>query len=273
METVKDLNSILKRLKKLQKLYEGAKAINSEAEAQNAAAKIQAILTQYNLSMADLDGVAEERKSDITEDNSLTDKWQKKAGGSWDQLLLYSICKYNFCYCIVSSRQIGRMNRNGKYVYEKRSKYIVIGKKENIEVVKWLFDILARNLYEMGLKRFAEYQNDDTQAIYRVFTGEKKMHRGTFLRSYLAGAAHGVQMRLKEERDKELQAQVQVSALVLRSDKQLDDYVADKYPKLGRAKGMHIGSAYAANKGMQDGRKMTISKGGIDAGSSAGMLN
>ena len=96
MEIVKDFNSILKRLKKLQKLYEGAKAINSEAEAQNAAAKIQAILTQYNLSMADLDGVTEERKSDITEDNSLTDKWQKKAGGSWDQLLLYSICKYNF---------------------------------------------------------------------------------------------------------------------------------------------------------------------------------
>ena len=57
METTQDINSILSKLKKLQRLYEGAKAINSEAEAANAAAKIQNLLTQYNLSMADLDAV------------------------------------------------------------------------------------------------------------------------------------------------------------------------------------------------------------------------
>ena len=38
METTQDINSILSKLKKLQRLYEGAKAINSEAEAANAAA-------------------------------------------------------------------------------------------------------------------------------------------------------------------------------------------------------------------------------------------
>ena len=53
MEKTQDLNSILSKLKKLQRLYEGAKAINSEAEAQNAATKIQNLLTQSNLSMAD----------------------------------------------------------------------------------------------------------------------------------------------------------------------------------------------------------------------------
>lgn len=57
MENTQDINSILSKLKKLQRLYEGAKAINSEAEAQNAAIKIQNLLTQYNLSMADLEAV------------------------------------------------------------------------------------------------------------------------------------------------------------------------------------------------------------------------
>ena len=57
MENTQDINSILAKLKKLQRLYEGAKAINSEAEAQNAAVKIQNLLTQYNLSMADLEAV------------------------------------------------------------------------------------------------------------------------------------------------------------------------------------------------------------------------
>lgn len=33
METTQDINSILSKLKKLQRLYEGAKAINSEAVA------------------------------------------------------------------------------------------------------------------------------------------------------------------------------------------------------------------------------------------------
>lgn len=102
METTQDINSILSKLKKLQRLYEGAKAINSEAEAANAAAKIQNLLTQYNLSMVDLDSVADDsQKSSVTEDQ-LDDRWSRKTGGAWDQLLLYGICKYNFCYTIVS---------------------------------------------------------------------------------------------------------------------------------------------------------------------------
>ena len=74
METTQDINSILSKLKKLQRLYEGAKAINSEAEAANAAAKIQNLLTQYNLSMADLDAVADNEQATnvVEEKNSAT---------------------------------------------------------------------------------------------------------------------------------------------------------------------------------------------------------
>lgn len=72
METTQDINSILSKLKKLQRLYEGAKAINSEAEAANAAAKIQNLLTQYNLSMVDLDSVADDsQKSSVTANSRL----------------------------------------------------------------------------------------------------------------------------------------------------------------------------------------------------------
>lgn len=265
MKKTQDLNSILSKLKKLQRLYEGAKAINSEAEAQNAATKIQNLLTQYNLSMADVESAADnEQKTDVIEER-LGDNWQRKCGGSWDQLLLYGICKYNFCYVLVSNRNVCRMNRNGREVWENRRRYIVIGEPQNIQVVKWLFDVLAANLYKLALKRYEEYRNDDTQAVMRLFVGEKKMHRGTFLRSYLAGAAKGVQQKLKEERDRELQAQVQVNALVLRTDKKLDDYLAEKYPKLGKVRPEHIGSYQAMRQGMEDGRNVTISKAGLTA--------
>lgn len=265
MEKTQDINSILSRLKKLQRFYEGAKAINSEAEAQNAAAKIQNLLTQYNLSMVDLEAaVDDEPKTNVTEEK-LDDSWQRKCGGFWDQLLLYGICKYNFCYMIVSSQYTHRTNRNGKMVFENRHKYIVIGEPQNIEVVKWLFNVLAGQLYRLALKRYEEYREDDRQAVMRLFVGEKKMHRGTFLRSYLAGAAKGVQDKLREERERELQAQVQVNALVLRHDQQLNDYVAENYKDLRASKPGHIGSYQAMQQGREDGRKVNITRGGIAA--------
>lgn len=265
MEKTQDINSILSKLKKLQRLYEGVKAINSEAEAQNAAAKIQNLLTQYNLSMVDLEAaVDDEPKTNVTEEK-LDDSWQRKCGGFWDQLLLYGICKYNFCYAIVSGPHTLRINRNGKMVFEKRHKYIVIGEPQNIEVVKWLFNVLAGQLYRLALKRYEEYREDDRQAVMRLFMGEKKMHRGTFLRSYLAGAAKGVQDKLREERERELQAQVQVNALVLRHDQQLNDYVAENYKDLRASKPGHIGSYQAMQQGREDGRKVNITRGGIAA--------
>lgn len=173
METTQDINSILSKLKKLQRLYEGAKAINSEAEAANAAAKIQNLLTQYNLSMVDLDSVADDsQKSSVTEDQ-LDDRWSRKTGGAWDQLLLYGICKYNFCYTIVSQKHTSRITSGGRLVYEVRRKFIVIGEQQNIEVVKWLFAVLSRQLYELSKKRYKEYLADDSQALIRSFTGEK----------------------------------------------------------------------------------------------------
>ena len=150
-------------------------------------------------------------------------------------------------------------------VFEKRHKYIVIGEPQNIEVVKWLFNVLAGQLYRLALKRYEEYREDDRQAVMRLFMGEKKMHRGTFLRSYLAGAAKGVQDKLREERERELQAQVQVNALVLRHDQQLNDYVAENYKDLRASKPGHIGSYQAMQQGREDGRKVNITRGGIAA--------
>lgn len=98
-----------------------------------------------------------------------------------------------------------------------------------------------------------------------VVYGRKRMSPAKFHRSYLAGAAKGVQDRLKEERDRELQAQVQVNALVLRTDQKLNDYVAENYKDLRSSRPMHIGSGHAMAMGREDGRKVNITRGGIAA--------
>lgn len=61
--TNQNLDSVLKKLRKLQNLYEGAKKINSEGEANAAAAAIQRLLIQYNLSMDEI-GTDEEKSKD-----------------------------------------------------------------------------------------------------------------------------------------------------------------------------------------------------------------
>lgn len=53
-------DKIVEKLKKLMRLQEGAKKIGSEGEANAAAAAISRLLTQYNLSLMDID--PEERK-------------------------------------------------------------------------------------------------------------------------------------------------------------------------------------------------------------------
>lgn len=59
-----ELENVLKKLRKLQKLYEGAKKINSEGEAANAAALIQKLLTEYNLTMDEVGTDEQKKESD-----------------------------------------------------------------------------------------------------------------------------------------------------------------------------------------------------------------
>ena len=56
-------DKIVEKLKKLMRLQEGAKKIGSEGEANAAAAAISRLLTQYNLSLMDID--PEERKETL----------------------------------------------------------------------------------------------------------------------------------------------------------------------------------------------------------------
>ena len=99
METNNEkLNAIQAKLRKLQKMYEGAKSINSEGEAAAAAAAIQRILTEYNLTMDEV-GVEPEKNAVIqTEESGFT---FRSIGGQWQQKLYSVLCKYNFCRCFM----------------------------------------------------------------------------------------------------------------------------------------------------------------------------
>lgn len=58
---------------------------------------------------------------------------------------------------------------------------------------------------------------------------------------------------------------MQVNALVLRTDQKLNDYVAENYKDLRSSRPGHIGSSHAMAMGLEDGRKVNITRGGIAA--------
>lgn len=235
-----NLESVIKKLRKLQNLYEGAKKVNSEGEALAAAAAIQRLLVQYNLTM---DEIGQE---DDQKDTILEERWDgytyKSIGGKWESLLCHVLCKWNFC----KSFEVG-----GTY-----KRLMIIGKKENIETVKWLREMLSERFVEFSKKRFKEFQQTEEFAFRPI--GKDK-----FQRSYLVGCCNGLDAKLREENEREKKEDAdfsaKVTALVVRSDAAIQEYVESKY-KVGNGRCTKENYDSARHAGFSDGKNTDLYK-------------
>lgn len=247
---MEDLNAIKTKLRKLQKLYDGAKAINSEGEAQAAAAAIQRIMTQYNLTMAELstdiqvdDGIIEHACSGFT---------YKSIGGYWEYRLASVLCKYNFCKCFMHGNSY--------------KKLLIFGKKENVEMVNWMREMLSERFVEFSKKRFKEYQQTSAYAFHPI--GKDK-----YQRSYLMGVVDGLDQKLKEEQNKDKQMDetygTKITALVVRTDAEITNFVNQKYGGARSGRSMRVNWDAARNSGVADGRNTQIYKPIREANKSA----
>lgn len=241
-----NLDKIKTKLQKLMRLYNGAKAINSEGEANAAAAAIQRLLTQYNLTMGDVS--QEEQERDVVKENVMSCYRFKSIGGDWEFKLMFIVCKWNFC----------KVFRYGK---TKDKNMIFFGKEENMETVKWLYNMLCERFVAFGKKRYKEYQ--DTMDYLTNPIG-----LDTYLRRYLEGCAVGLDMKFKEESDLEKAKNedkdygTKVTALVVRTGAEIDKYVGEKFG--GTTKGRAQPNAKRDSCfgfGVKDGKNTQIHKG------------
>lgn len=243
METKQvDLEKIKNKLAKLMRLYEGAKEINSEGEAQNAAAKIQAILIQYNLEMSDIN-TEEENKNEVGEE-SMSYYTYKFIGGDWEFKLMSVICRWNFCQLLFTKR-IKQMH--------------VLGEKENIEVVKWLHSVLCRKFVGFGKDKYKVFKETPEYLFDPIGLD-------TFLRRYLTGCSEGLNTKFyDEDRARRMNEQVlatKITALVVRKNEAIQQFIQDKYPKLKTAKvGGPVKYGSAHRMGYNDGKNVEIHKG------------
>src|SRR3990167_2934961 len=188
---------ILDRIKKLQAL---AGNNPNEAEAQAAAAKVQAMLFEHNLEMRDIEGHTLQGKEEAYEKmehhldaNSLTMKWKS--------VLYHGVAKHNFC-------QTGR--------HPGTRKLLMIGKRSNLDAVIYLSEYLIREI-----ERLASLE------VRHVLS-----QKAVWKREFCYGAASRILARLREEREQAARSTAQSTALVVVSDRELKQAVAVHFPRL-----------------------------------------
>jgi hypothetical protein len=159
-------DTLIQRIKKLQNLTVERGATPEEAAA--AAAKIQAILFQYNLEQIDIDQADPLHapdplgKVEFTHDATRTTI-------TWRRSLLHHVAKNNGCHTVY----IGGT-----------TKQAIIGTRAHIEGVLYLFDVIARQIDELA-----------TAAAKAVLS-----NKTSYRNSFCLGAVNTIGARLREQR-------------------------------------------------------------------------
>lgn len=171
---------ILAKIKKLLALKEGAEKIGSEGEAYAAANGVHRLLTEYNLSMADVMGENGESKGPKIEQSEGVSYFSHF--GLWKQELMGIICKYNYCTSLVSPRT---------------KQVVIVGQEDNIAVCHQLYDYLVKAFVRLAKERFQDYlervkgiDRDIPMSVAKLMLGEKNVSE--FFHSYYIGTNKGL---------------------------------------------------------------------------------
>lgn len=167
---------LIRKLTKLIALRDGAKAIESHEEADNAQKKIDVLLAQVGKSEDQVlaEAITEDKDKPVDVKLKMYNMGEEivKTEGDWRPALMGIIAKMNKCLTLI-------------YGKDKRAPIAIIGDEFNIEVTISTYKHLVSLIKAQGNKRYAEYSR--TMSTSAMF--EK---RNTFLRGYLKGVPMGM---------------------------------------------------------------------------------
>lgn len=194
---------ILAKIKKLLALKEGAEKIGSEGEAYAAANGVHRLLTEYNLSMADVMGEDGESKGPKIEQSEGVSYFSHF--GLWKQKLMGIICKYNYCTSLIAPRT---------------KQVVIVGQEDNIAVCHQLYDYLVKAFVRLAKEKFKDYYliGDMPMSVAKIQIGEKEVNE--FFHSYYIGVDHGLIKNFESR-----QPTSDERALVVTHKTAIDDYL------------------------------------------------
>lgn len=169
MATTKEVPAkILEKIRKLLRLKEGAEEIGSEGEAYQAAKSVHRLLTEYNLSLADIKDDDGNVTMNIGESERIN--YDSEYGSRWRRWIMSSIAKFNYCEL---------------YLVTGSPKMMLIGQVDNVTICKELFDYLTKTFRRLSRERYNTALSVDRELYFE----ERKR---LWFRSYLEGCAVGL---------------------------------------------------------------------------------
>ena len=202
-------------------LRDGATAIGNIHEAEAAAIAINRILTEYNISLCDIEEPL--KKDEILEENVLNKSSRYEA---FTRQLTACICKYNFCTSLWSATS---------------RKVSIVGEEINVKVCLYLQSLLYNN--------FTYHAHKAANNI------ELMSKRQAFIESFLLGCVTGIDDKFEaEQTSKSLE-------LVKYNKHAIDLYLNSRNVRKAKSKTPNIKDYCGFSNGFTHGRNISINKG------------
>lgn len=239
---------LMDKLQKLMNLAEGAKAIGSHAEAENAAAKAQAMLLKYNLSEDDVINHGIKKQVEMGHRRIDIDAWQAKTEAGWVQLLVNGVAHACMCRAVLHGYK--------RHAYD-QGEMTIVGDMVNVGTAYYIIEQMVTKIGMAG------------SIAWKQYNGPEK--RNTFRRGFLIGAVNAIVARLKEEEQKLLGAgssytpveQKQMGLILVNKRELAKQHMYNMFPNLrsvvsrqgnlsgrdGHAKGREAGGNMDINRG------------------------
>jgi hypothetical protein len=230
-------DKIRERIAKLLAYAEDAKKRDSQAELENAMARVQEILVNYNLDLETL------RSSQKTEEVKIDqyavyDGLLPKNEGRWIILLYLRLAKYYFCLAYT--------------VNKGHSGIRIVGEKTNREVFIYTVEQLIPRIRALAKASWSQY------------TGDEK--RQSYLRGFMEGCSRGIRDRLESELNQMMEGDnsQNIHALVIQRNNGLTQWLSDNNVRLvagvssnysaqdGKARGYAVGKTMEIRKGLSN---------------------
>lgn len=224
---------IYDKIRKLIRLKESASKIGSEGEANAAAAAVNRLLTEYNLSLMEI--TEEETAPVLSVAESSRISYQDTYGNIWKRDLLRIISEYNYCQILL---------------YSGTTYMVVLGTKENASVVIALYNYLRSAFKTLATDRHREF----IQGKRGYYCTQK--FKKNYIRSYLLGCCVGLRAQFES-----INRTCKETGIILCHKQLIKDYLdtvklVKRKPLQNKRKTNYL----AFNSGYMDGNNINLNK-------------
>lgn len=221
-------------LRKIKSLLELSKDENSTHEAETAAKMAQQLMMKYNIEEAEIHG---HEPSSLERSLYPVYKIMKGNEGTWIRSMFSTIAKFNFCSIVITE----------KYVTDQYEEHFyILGSPTNIEMVTYIAEQLISRI--RGIEKL----------YWERYTGRDK--RNTFRRGFFKGAVNGIYVKLEAQQE-QFTEDDSTNALIVRKDKELEEFKHKIFGKLGKSRSGGSSSRDGRSQGYEAGSNMSINQG------------